>query len=538
MNAQHDFLRGEFRTLSFMGASQHVSIYAKHADERDRAAFRAALYARLETLEPAYAKTEVPEDEHVANIVGMADTLSASFTDTLHERRFRIGPAQKALNLYLKYLWCAGLIPRPPHCPVDAIVLQEAGRTDIRWSWMDHIDEYQTAISTLRDAAGDQPLADWELTAWKRGQAKNLPTSITTCSVGAPHSARHGDTRAFAQRIPSASSARTIPIAAFGALAILGISALCADPVSAQSRSNYEHMEYGISTAQRLDVARDALRDETFPELNVSTNTESFIAIDMACEKYPKGPVRQTCTDAGKVRHFDKYEAAPAPAHIGAPRSIAEQAREIQAAAARKEAIAAEKEARKERVRAATATLSGWDEHDAYKQCMKERDHSEASHPTPRSDIRDRRVPEPEIPPPDVAEACAADAKQRVAEEKERDAVERAAAKTAAEERQRAREACRNSDAARLAEASRFLVINRDLLKIAIPEAQEQLERDKDVERLTGVANLKLRHEAGDLIVNGPKQLAVQFDEYRSLGGTASSIDEVKGIPDPCRNLP
>ncbi|CAG1769905.1 MAG: hypothetical protein K8F35_10540 [Dokdonella sp.] len=45
MSAQRDFLRSEFRTLSFMGASQHVPIYAADAGERERAAFRAALYA-------------------------------------------------------------------------------------------------------------------------------------------------------------------------------------------------------------------------------------------------------------------------------------------------------------------------------------------------------------------------------------------------------------------------------------------------------------------------------------------------------------
>ncbi|MCC7254429.1 MAG: hypothetical protein IT467_00695 [Dokdonella sp.] len=45
MSAQRDSLRSEFSTLSFMGASQHVPIYAADAGERERAAFRAALYA-------------------------------------------------------------------------------------------------------------------------------------------------------------------------------------------------------------------------------------------------------------------------------------------------------------------------------------------------------------------------------------------------------------------------------------------------------------------------------------------------------------
>jgi hypothetical protein len=37
---------------------------------------------------------------------------------------FRVGTAQKALNLYLKYLWCLGEIKTPPHCPFDRGIIQ------------------------------------------------------------------------------------------------------------------------------------------------------------------------------------------------------------------------------------------------------------------------------------------------------------------------------------------------------------------------------------------------------------------------------
>ena len=308
----------------------------------------------------------------------------------------------------------------------------------------------------------------------------------------------------------------------------------------AQANGRYEHMEYGISTPQRLSAAREALRDDTFPELNDSVNTENFIAIDMACGKYPNGPVRQTCLDAGKVRYRDGYKRTTAGKPADAQRSIAEQAREVQAATAAQEAMVADKEARQERVRAATATLSGWDEHDAYKRCMQESNHDEAPNPAQRVDVRDRRASriEASIPPPDIAEACVADAKRLVTEERKRNAAAAAEAKAIASERQRARETCRNSEAARLAEESRFLVMNRELLKIAIADAREKLERDKEIERVTGVADLKLRHDAGDTIVNGPAQLATQFEAYRSLGGTARSIEDVEGLPDPCQGLP
>lgn len=196
MTAQLEFLRSEFRTLSFMGASQRVSIYAADTGESERCAFREALRTKLESFAQPYLQTEVSEDEHVDNIRRFADELSSQFPGTLDRARFRIGPSQKALNLYLKYLWCAGLSQRPPHCPVDAIVLREAGDAVMRWSIMDSVDEYRKAIGILRAAAtkaGFTSLAEWELEAWANGKAKamqGVPRSTPSRhAFAAPHTA-------------------------------------------------------------------------------------------------------------------------------------------------------------------------------------------------------------------------------------------------------------------------------------------------------------------------------------------------------------
>lgn len=282
--------------------------------------------------------------------------------------------------------------------------------------------------------------------------------------------------------------------------------------------------------------AEQALADRTFPELEVDENIVSPFAIGTTCDKYPKGPVRQTCLDAGKIQMERHYQAGTASTGGGPSRSIAEQAREVQAATAAREAADADKEAAKQRFRELKYQLSGWDEHNAYDRCMQERDHSAASNPAMR-DVRDRRQSEPIIPALDLVETCVTLAKQQVAEEGRKAAEQRAADDEAARIAQEQREACQNSDAHQLAMASRLLVITRDLSKVAIDQAREDLERDKEVERLTGVADLKLRHEAGSLIVDGPAQLATQFTDYRALGGTARSIEDVEEIPDPCRDL-
>lgn len=65
------------------------------------------------------------DEQHCAVIRKISDVLSSRFGEHLCNRRLRYGTSQKALNLYLKYLWRLNLatMPPPPHCPVDSQVL-------------------------------------------------------------------------------------------------------------------------------------------------------------------------------------------------------------------------------------------------------------------------------------------------------------------------------------------------------------------------------------------------------------------------------
>ncbi len=62
--------------------------------------------------------------------------MTTEFKDILFGNGFRVGIAQKALNLYLKYLWCLGKITEPPHCPFDSIIISEI-KCNIKWTEMD-----------------------------------------------------------------------------------------------------------------------------------------------------------------------------------------------------------------------------------------------------------------------------------------------------------------------------------------------------------------------------------------------------------------
>ena len=70
--------------------------------------------------------------------------------------------AQKALNLYLKLLWCLGKVKEPPHCPFDSIVISKLGKK-LNWTELDDIQPYKDLVNSARTLAGKLSIAKWEL---------------------------------------------------------------------------------------------------------------------------------------------------------------------------------------------------------------------------------------------------------------------------------------------------------------------------------------------------------------------------------------
>lgn len=166
-NKQHDFLRSVFLSNALQGAFQRANVYAKGTDTKEfreeREKFVARFQERLRALEDIYRAT-VSEDEHYQNINAFAEAFSAKHRKVLTDGQLRIGIAQKAVNLYLKYLWCAGWVERPPHCPVDGIILGKVDIRDVRWTTdIVTIEDYRKIIEKIKEKIGDKNLADWEL---------------------------------------------------------------------------------------------------------------------------------------------------------------------------------------------------------------------------------------------------------------------------------------------------------------------------------------------------------------------------------------
>jgi hypothetical protein len=149
---------------SLLAALRRNKTYTGSASTSSRREFRQAWATLIKSAARAYRRP-VEDADHCATIARIAQILSRRFSPLLIGSRLRFGTSQKALNLYLKFLWRLGSIPRPPHCPVDRTVLLEVGVT-AAWTNCDSKSEYMNWIRTLRRCAGKTALADWEYERW------------------------------------------------------------------------------------------------------------------------------------------------------------------------------------------------------------------------------------------------------------------------------------------------------------------------------------------------------------------------------------
>ena len=160
---QQAFLDAAFFSMTLMATVQRGRLYREGAGEAEKDTFRRALRSELERLAEKY-KASISEAQHLANIENLANDLSGSQANALNAGRFRIGSAQKALNLYLKYMWCLARIPTPPHCPFDFLVLLRIpGCRNVRWTQLDSLPEYERIVRQAKAAAGNSTIAEWEL---------------------------------------------------------------------------------------------------------------------------------------------------------------------------------------------------------------------------------------------------------------------------------------------------------------------------------------------------------------------------------------
>ena len=153
-------------------------VYARNEAGNERTAFRSELarFIREESQNYAQPNQPISDIQHCETIRRISDTLSHRFGNILKGGRMRYGTSQKALNLYLKFLWRLGKVAVPPHCPVDSNVLEAAGISGSR-TWSDSEKEYMGWIDSFRRKAGTRSLAEWEYAVWLTSVKQDSRTS-------------------------------------------------------------------------------------------------------------------------------------------------------------------------------------------------------------------------------------------------------------------------------------------------------------------------------------------------------------------------
>lgn len=178
-NDKNRFLAYELGILTLKASlstrDDEYPVYDKSRKTHQRSHAKRVLREFLAMIERKYSESSISETEHVTFIVEVAADLSNQLTPYLHNGRFRIGVAQKLVNVHLKYLWTAGFCLEPPHCPIDGIIRDAAG-IDYVWTRSDSIKEYEEAIADLKAIAETKgrTLAQWELETFRRREDEEL----------------------------------------------------------------------------------------------------------------------------------------------------------------------------------------------------------------------------------------------------------------------------------------------------------------------------------------------------------------------------
>jgi hypothetical protein len=93
-----EFLKDEFLTLSLFGGLGRSNTYCSSATDDNKNKLRKSLRNKLTEMAEGY-KSPVDDGSHAANICEIADAITKEFSSSLQNGRFRLGIAQKCLNL-------------------------------------------------------------------------------------------------------------------------------------------------------------------------------------------------------------------------------------------------------------------------------------------------------------------------------------------------------------------------------------------------------------------------------------------------------
>ena len=167
-----NFLIGEIFSCTISASfSRNRVYYNDSVTDNEKIEFKDSIKRWLDELVNKYNNRECISSENIIeNINSFANDLSNKHGNILDGNRFRIGTAQKLINVYLKYLWVIREIDEPPLCPLDGVVLNKLDEVD-NWTELDDLDRYKELIQIAQNKAKEEGfgshIARWELKVWQ-----------------------------------------------------------------------------------------------------------------------------------------------------------------------------------------------------------------------------------------------------------------------------------------------------------------------------------------------------------------------------------
>lgn len=166
MNPREEFLKRVFLVNTMRDCLATRGGRSVYESMEGRKELRDTLGTALSELALQYYDSDVDDEQHIKNIRSLKTRVESKCGNLLNGGKFCFGIAQKALNIYLKYLWCSDARVRPPHCPFDNIVLKGLALPngcEGSWTQCDSETDYRKWVSAARVKAQGQPLREWEL---------------------------------------------------------------------------------------------------------------------------------------------------------------------------------------------------------------------------------------------------------------------------------------------------------------------------------------------------------------------------------------
>lgn len=168
-----EFIEKEIWLLTIGASFQRANVYKPDVKENaiEKKYFKNKLIGDITNLVESNYNKPVSENAHLQNIWNVCE-FSKHFGDILTNGQLNFGVSQKLLNLYLKYQWCLGNVPTPPHFPVDRLIQKNMGlNAPIAWTQIESEDDYMHVINRAKSILPNyevKTIAELELLLFER----------------------------------------------------------------------------------------------------------------------------------------------------------------------------------------------------------------------------------------------------------------------------------------------------------------------------------------------------------------------------------